>query len=406
MEKIKILIVSQYFYPENFKCNDVAFELQKRGYDVTVLTGIPNYPKGSFFDGYGYFKRRREVINGVKIKRIFLIPRGNNKAVFLMLNYLSWAVCACLYSFYLAFFKKFDKIFVHQASPVTMGLPAIIVKKIQKIPVYFWVLDLWPESLISAGGVKNKFIIRFFDSIVKALYKSSDKILISSKGFIKSISSKGNFEDKIIYFPNWADNDLINVNKQYELPDLPEGFIVMFAGNIGVAQDVENIILAAEIVVKTNKDIKFVFLGDGRDKNRIEDLVKKLNLTDNVFFLGKHPLDSMSLFFEKAHCMLVSLKNEEIFNLTLPAKVQAYMSASKPILAMMNGEGYNAIIEANCGFSAQAESPEELANNVLKMFALPFEEREKLGKNGYNFYIDKFLLENCIDNLETIMSQP
>lgn len=403
MEKVKVLVISQYFYPENFKCNDVAFQLQKRGYDVTVLTGIPNYPVGKFYNGYGYFKKKRETIDGVKVIRTFLFPRGNNNAISLFLNYISWAFFASFYAIYLGLFQKFDKIFVHQASPVTMGLPGVVVKKIQKIPMYFWVLDLWPESLVSAGGVKNKYILGAFEWVVKFLYRESDKILITSKGFTKSIVAKGDFENKIIYFPNWADSDLTKTQFNYTLPKMPEGFILMFAGNIGVAQDVESIINAAKITSETTPVIKYVFLGEGRDKERIEDLVIKFNLQNIVFFLGKHPLESMPLFFERADCMLVSLKNETIFNLTLPAKVQAYMSASKPILAMMNGEGYNTVLEAKCGFSASAENAEELAGNILKMYELSEQERKQFGSNGFEFYKQNFYLDNCMDHLEAIM---
>jgi glycosyltransferase involved in cell wall biosynthesis len=403
VEKIRVLVVSQYFYPENFKCNDIAFELQRRGYDVTVLTGIPNYPKGSFLEGYGYFKRRREVVNGVKVKRVFLLPRGNNRALSLFLNYFSWAFFACIYAVYLGLFKKFDKVFVHQASPVTMGLPGVIVKRIQNIPMYFWVLDLWPESLVSAGGVKNKYILGVFEQIVRLLYRNATKILITSRGFVKSICAKGDFKDKIIHFPNWADSDLTNTTIQYSLPQLPEGFIVMFAGNIGVAQDVENIINAARITNEKYPSIKYVFLGDGRDRERIEKLVQDYNLNDTVVFLGKHPLESMSLFFEKADCMLVSLKDEEIFNLTLPAKVQAYMSASKPILAMMNGEGYDTILDAKCGYSAPAENSKALADNVVKIFNLTKEERMHLGINGFEYYKKNFQLDNCMNHLEEII---
>ena len=166
---MKILLVTQYFYPENFKGNDIAFEMQKKGHEVTVLTGIPNYPKGEFFKGYGYFKRRRETVNGVKVIRSFLIPRGNNTTLPLMLNYFSWFFFASIYALYFSFFKKFDRVIVQQLSPVLVGIPAIIIKKIQKTPVYFWVLDLWPESLESAGGVKNKKILSFFEWIVKFL---------------------------------------------------------------------------------------------------------------------------------------------------------------------------------------------------------------------------------------------
>lgn len=403
---MKILLVTQYFYPENFKGNDIAFEMQKKGHEVTVLTGIPNYPKGEFFNGYGYFKRRRETVNGVKVIRTFLIPRGNSTAIPLMVNYFTWFIFASFYAVYLALSKKFDKIIVQQLSPVMMGLPAVVVKKIQKIPVYFWVLDLWPESLESAGGIKNKKILGFFESMVKFLYRNSDKILISSKGFKQSILKKGNFEDKIIYFPNWAEKS-INESKQnveINLPKFPSGFNILFAGNVGVAQDLVNAIKAMEIVLKQNKKINFLILGDGRDRKRLEKLVLEKNIEKNIHFYGKYPIETMSYFFSKADCMFVSLKNEPIFSLSLPAKVQAYMSVGKPIISMMNGEGYNIINEADCGFAVHAEDYKDLADKILEIEKLPVIERQRLGENGKSFYQENFVLENCISNLEKIIS--
>jgi glycosyltransferase involved in cell wall biosynthesis len=382
---MKILLVTQYFYPENFKGNDIAFEMQKKGHEVTVLTGIPNYPKGEFFNGYGYFKRRRETVNGVKVIRTFLIPRGNSTAIPLMVNYFTWFIFASFYAVYLALSKKFDKIIVQQLSPVMMGLPAVVVKKIQKIPVYFWVLDLWPESLESAGGIKNKKILGFFESMVKFLYRNSDKILISSKGFKQSILKKGNFEDKIIYFPNWAEKS-INESKQnveINLPKFPSGFNILFAGNVGVAQDLENAIKAMEIVLKQNKKINFLILGDGRDRKRLEKLVLEKNIEKNIHFFGKYPIETMSYFFSKADCMFVSLKNEPIFSLSLPAKVQAYMSVGKPIISMMNGEGYNIINEADCGFAVHAEDYKDLADKILEIEKLPVIERQRRGIQLY-----------------------
>ena len=403
---MKILLVTQYFYPENFKGNDIAFEMQKKGHEVTVLTGIPNYPKGKFFKGYGYFKRRRETVNGVKVIRTFLIPRGNSTAIPLMVNYFTWFIFASFYAVYLALSKKFDKIIVQQLSPVMMGLPAVVVKKIQKIPVYFWVLDLWPESLESAGGIKNKKILGFFESMVKFLYRNSDKILISSKGFKQSILKKGNFEDKIIYFPNWAEKS-INESKQnveINLPKFPSGFNILFAGNVGVAQDLVNAIKEIEIVLKQNKKINFLILGDGRDRKRLEKLVLEKNIEKNIHFFGKYPIETMSYFFSKADCMFVSLKNEPIFSLSLPAKVQAYMSVGKPIISMMNGEGYNIINEADCGFAVHAEDYKDLADKILEIEKLPVLERQRLGENGKSFYQENFVLENCISNLEKIIS--
>ena len=201
---MKILLVSQYFYPENFKINDLVFTLKERGHEITVLTGKPNYPKGKFFDGYSWNSPDFETINGVSVFRSNLFSRGNGGAILLFLNYLSFALLASLK------LKKikgsFDAIFVYQTSPVTVGIPAFFAKLLFKVPIYFWVQDLWPESLTAAGGIKNKFILGVFNSLTKWIYKHSKKILIQSVGFREYIQNQGVPNDKIIFYPNLTEN--------------------------------------------------------------------------------------------------------------------------------------------------------------------------------------------------------
>jgi glycosyltransferase involved in cell wall biosynthesis len=399
---MRVLLVTQYFYPENFKSNDIAFELTKRGHEVTVLTGIPNYPQGSFYQGYGLFRKRRQYINGVKIRRALLFPRGKGGGVRLALNYFSWALFASIHAFFLSLFYRFEAIVVHEPSPITQGLPAIVVKKMQHIPIYFWVLDLWPESLISAGGVTNAKILGFFTRIVKVVYNNSDKILISSQGFRESILQKGNYGDKLIYFPNWAENVFSELNSSFELPELPTGFLVMFAGNIGEAQDFDHVMRTA-LLLKEKKDIKFVFIGDGRKRAWVESFIFQHNLFDTVFCLGRFPLETMPSFFNKADVMLLSLKDELIFNLTVPAKLQAYMAAAKPVIAMLNGEGRNIIHKSNCGLSVGAADYEGLAKSICELKMMKVEERMRLGMNGRDFCMRHFSLDKCIDNLCLIL---
>lgn len=399
---MKILLVTQYFFPENFKSNDIAFELTKRGHDVTVLTGLPNYPEGNFFNHYGFFKRRKEIINGVKVIRALLIPRGKGGGVRLFFNYFSWAFFASFRALSLSFQYKFDVVLVHEPSPITQGFPAIVVKKIQKIPLHFWVLDLWPESLTSAGGITNKKVLSFFTKMVKFIYNNSDKILISSKGFRESILAKGNYEDKLIYFPNWAEDSILNGDSNYPIPELPMGFKILFAGNIGVAQDVDSIIKAA-LILKEKIDIHFVFVGDGRSKGQLEDFVIKEDLNKTVHFLGRFPLEAMKTFFTQADVLLVSLKDELIFNSTVPAKLQAYLCTQKPILGMLNGEGASLINEANCGFSVNAGDSEGLAQEIIKLYKMNNEERNILGQNGFKYFEENFTMTKCINNLESIL---
>jgi glycosyltransferase involved in cell wall biosynthesis len=399
---MKILLVTQYFYPENFKSNDIAIELTKRGHEVSVLTGLPNYPEGKIHENYGYFKRAKENYQGVNVIRTWLVPRGKGGGIRLLLNYFSWSFFASIRALFLSFQKKFDVILVHEPSPITQGFPAIVVKKIQKIPLHFWVLDLWPESLSSAGGVKNKYVLSFFTKMVKYIYNNSDKILISSKGFEESILAKGNYKEKLVYFPNWAEESILKGNSDYPIPYLPEGFKIIFTGNIGVAQDVKAIIDAA-LILKEKIDIHFVFIGDGRSKIQLENFVSENNLKNTVHFLGRFPLDAMKSFFNQADVLLVSLKDELIFNVTVPAKLQAYLCTKKPILGMLNGEGAKIINEANCGLCVNAGDSIKLAEKILEFYQMTNDNRNILGANGFKYFEENFTMGKCIDDLESIL---
>lgn len=401
---MKVMLVSQYFYPEQFKCNDVAFDLVKRGYEVTVATGIPNYPDGKFFNGYGIFKRRKEKINGVNVIRIPLVPRGKGRGFEIAINGFSWALIASVWAFFHALRNKYDYVLVHESSPVTQAFPATVIKKMQRIPFYFWVLDLWPESLTSAGGVTNKYVLGFFTSMVRFLYKQSDKILISSKGFKHSICAKGNFADKMVYFPNWAEDVIDTDLASYEIPQLPDGFKVMFAGNIGEAQDFEHILAAAH-KLKDNKEIKWIILGSGRKKEWVINYIKENGLQDTVHLMGSYPVDAMPAFFSKADVMLVSLKDELIFNLTVPAKLQAYMAAGKPVVAMLNGDAAQLVDEAKCGLASSAGNSDGLVHNILQLKDMNKDELTSLGMNGREFYKKYFDKTRCIDHLCELLSK-
>lgn len=400
---MKILIVTQYFYPETFKSNDLAFELQKRGHQVTVLTGIPNYPEGKIYNDYGFFKNRNQVVNGVKIIRSLLLPRGKGGGIRLFLNYYSFAFFASLKALKLALFNKYDAVIVHEPSPITQFYPALIVKKIQKTPIYFWVMDLWPESLEIAGGVKNKFVLNYYSKVVKKFYSESNKILITSKGFRDSIVQKGKFDEKIIYFPNWAEDSISNGNLDYPIPQLPDGFKIMFAGNIGEAQDLDTIMKAALSLKETS--IKIILVGEGRKMPFVKDFIESNKLENVVIPVGRFPVEAMASFFNQADLLLVSLKDDPIFNLTVPAKVQAYMSSGKPILAMLNGEGADTIIEANCGFTASASNEVELSQMMIKASSMKKNELDVLGENGKKFYEKFFTMKNCISKLEDILKK-
>ena len=400
---MNILIVTPHFHPENFRINDFAEEFVKRGHVITVLTAVPDYPEGKFYDGYGIFKRTRETHNGVKIYRAPLIPRGSGSNVQLALNYTSFVVGAIFTSLFLLK-NKIDIVFVFEPSPITIGIPAIFIKKIKRIPLCFWVLDLWPESVVSAGNLKNtSFVPKVLKPIVKFIYKHSDKILVSSNGFIDSIQEKGVSRDKIEFFPQWAEPIFKPFkSSEYLLGDIPkDSFKIMFAGNIGEAQDFPSILEAAK-QLKDEKDVQWVILGGGRREKWVKTKIKENGLEDCFHLLGGFPLEKMPDFYANADVMLFSLKNEFIFSITIPAKVQTYLACGKPILAMVNGEGGQVVIDANAGLTCSAESPKELVENILEMKKMSADEITALGVNARRYYEENFERSYLFNKAEVI----
>jgi glycosyltransferase involved in cell wall biosynthesis len=403
--KLRLCIFTNHFYPENFKVNDIAFELSKRGYEITVITAIPDYPQGKFYDGYSLFKRRKEVINGVRVIRLPIIPRGKGKKIELILNYISYFVSAFIFTFFHVYTDKYDEVFVHLTSPFFIGLPAVMLKRRQHIPLIFWMLDLWPESLIAWGGITNKLILKYNLKLVQYVYNNCTKILIPSEGFGESICEKGEYKDKLIYFPNWAESilpsqDISQYKKLQPFADtIKNKLIVLFAGNIGEAQNLDCIITVASDL-NDNKNIKFVFLGEGRRKEQLIEKTDKLGLSQTVFFLGHYPLNTMPIFMEMADVLLVSLKDELISNFTIPQKVQFYMSQGKPILAMLNGDGANLINTACCGIVVSPNDSIVLKSAIQKLYNTPKEKLQVLGMNGKLYYEQNFRKEKRLDQLD------
>lgn len=397
---MKLLIVSQYFWPENFRINDLAEAFAARGHDVTVLTGMPNYPTGQFFDGYGLFQRTRETWREVEIVRSPLWPRGRGSGIRLGLNYLSFAWFASI----VARFRlrgSFDAVFVFEVSPITVGIPAIVASRRFDAPILFWVLDLWPESLTAAGGVRSPGILRAVDRLVKWVYRNCSSVLVQSRAFVPEIARHGVPDSRILYFPSWGES-LFQPLQQADtslLPPLPEGFKVLFAGNIGEAQDLPAVLKAAEHL-RDRTDIQWLIVGDGRMAAWAKEEVQRCGLSQ-VHFLGRHPLDSMPHFYAAADALLLPLKREPIFALTIPGKLQSYLACARPILAMLDGEGARIVQESGAGFASPAGDAEGLAAQVLKLAAMSDAERSAMGLNGRQYYETNFDRTRLFDQLET-----
>ena len=401
---MNILIVTPHFYPENFRINDFAEAFVERGHSITVLTSVPNYPAGRFFDGYGLLMKNREIYKGINIYRVPVIPRGSGSSLRLAINYISYVIGGLFTSLFLMK-KKLDIIFVFEPSPITIGLPAIFIKKMKNIPLIFWVLDLWPESVVSASNMKSSIVPKLLTPVVKFIYRHCDRILVSSKGFINSISAKGVPKGKIEYYPQWAE-PLFRPMKTdgYLLKDLPKGsFKIMFAGNIGEAQDFPSIVEAARLL-KSNQKIHWVILGGGRKESWVRKKVEEYQLQDCFHLMGSFPLEQMPAFYSNADVMLFSLKREDIFALTVPAKVQSYLACGKPILAMIDGEGASIIEESAAGYTSPAESPEMLAENALRLAALSQIQISAMGRRARKYYDENFERSFLFDKAESIFN--
>jgi glycosyltransferase involved in cell wall biosynthesis len=399
---LKILIVTQYFYPENFRINDVCLGLNERGHSVTVLTGKPNYPSGKYFKGYDWFSSSSEKWNGIDVYRSNLILRGKGNAINLFLNYFSFAFLSCVKLFSIK--SSFDKVFVFAPSPITIGIPGIVASKLFKAKSILWVHDLWPESIRIAGGVENKFIIKIIDLMTRWIYKKVDKILIQSEAFLSYIEQQVEDKNKISYYPFYAEPFYRVENPEPKYSNgLPKGFKLLFAGNIGEGQSFPTLLEAAKVLKKMNIPISWIIFGDGRMKEMVLKEISDHGLENHFILKGSLPANEMPKYFCCADGLIVSLKKSEIFSITIPGKLQSYLACGKPIIGSLDGIGAKIINESGCGYTAKAESITELVEAILKLYNLSVDDRKILGNNGRTYFEKEFEREALLDKLENIL---
>jgi glycosyltransferase involved in cell wall biosynthesis len=393
---MKILVVCQYFFPEQFRVNDVCFELVKQGHQVTVLTGLPNYPSGIVEEKYRGFKNRSEKINGVKVIRSWLLGRGVGTKR-LALNYISFAASSTLKAVFMK--KDFDLILVYQLSPVTMALPGVLLKKLTKKPLVLYCHDLWPESIASAGISSESKIYYILLKISKWIYKRADQIFSSSKQFEEYFKHTLDIQDEIIHLPVYAEALFENIKTERKNDDLIN---LVFAGNIGEMQSVETIIYAAN-ELKEDQKIIFHIVGDGSSRKKCQDLTKQLKL-NNVVFHGQHPISEMPRFYKMADAFLITLKANKVISYTLPNKVQTYMAAGKPIIGAIDGETKMVICESNCGLCGPAEDYMKLAKNIRK-FAIETDNHTTFSQNSRRYYKHNFSKKIYMERLNNLLTK-
>jgi colanic acid biosynthesis glycosyl transferase WcaI len=387
---MRLLVVSQYFWPENFRINDLVGELVRRGHQVTVLTGLPNYPDGKVFQEFRDDPERFLNYEGAEIIRVPMTARGQG-SLRLMLNYLSFAVSASMLGFWKLRGRQFDAIFAYQVSPVTVGLPAVIMRAVKSAPLAFWVLDLWPETLEAVGVVRHPSLLQAVGKLVSFIYKRCDLVLVQSKRFIPQVQKYAGNSIRVEYFPSWAEPFFGSKDVGYadEVPPKTGSFNVLFAGNIGDAQDFPAILAAAESL-KSHSHIRWLIVGDGRLARWVADEIKRRNLHDCVLMLGRYPVERMPAFFKHANAVLVSLKDEPIFSMTIPGKLQSYLAAGIPVVAMLNGEGAEVVRNSQSGLTCAAGDHAGLAAAVLKLSEMTKEQQGAMGRNGLKVSASEF----------------
>lgn len=400
MNKKRILIVTQYFYPENFRINDLALELKNRGYEISVLTGLPNYPNGEYFDGYTKNKNCDEIWNDIPIYRCKLRPR-NKGSINLVRNYLSFIHEAKKKARELED-KNFDLIYVFEVSPITVALPAIKMKKERNIPIIMNVQDLWPENIIAITGIHNRFVIKAVKKLVKYIYKHCDLILTASESFVENIQSYlKTGQDKVHFWPQYA-----VVKKEEKKNNLfnTEDFNIVFTGNIGEAQGLDIVIEASREL--RNTPIKWQLIGDGRNERKLKEKVKEYGLNDFVLFHGRKPEHEIPQYLANADAALLILKPDPVFEMTLPAKLQTYMACGVPIIGCVSGEGRRVIMKAEAGFVSDEISKSGLIKACHMFLQCNHEEYERLRSNSFSYgnqYFDKQkLINELISNIEIL----
>jgi colanic acid biosynthesis glycosyl transferase WcaI len=400
---MKILVVTHYFWPESFRINDLVAELAQRGHRVTVLTGMPNYPGGRRYQGYGWLRPSRQEYRGATIVRHPVVTRGSGSGLRRILNYGSAAAFGALFG---ALFlrERFDVIFTFEPSPITTGVPSAVVRWRQRVPAVLWVQDLWPETLLATGMVKSRLILRLVAHLVRFVYRTTDLILVQSHGFLDSVQRYAPARTPIEYVPNWAEDfyrPLAPETCVAERAEYPAGFAIVFAGSIGAAQSLETMLDAAQAL---SADIQWIVFGDGHRADWLREQIAERGLGNRVHFLGSRPAETMPRYFAAADALFVSLRDDPIFALTIPSKLQSYLACGRPVIAVLAGEGARIVREAACGMVVSPGDGAALARAVLELRGLAPAVRSAMGARGHDYYRAHFERRRVIDRVEALLT--
>ncbi|MBX9913419.1 MAG: glycosyltransferase family 4 protein [Pseudomonadaceae bacterium] len=394
---MKVLVWTQYFWPENFHINQVVAELHKQGMHVTVLTGKPNYPDGDIFAGYSALGIQTEYRDGIEIIRLPLRARGKSSAKGLILNYLSFIASGYVLGPWALRGRKFDVVFVYAPSPLLQALPAIFVSWIKRAPLALWVQDIWPESLKATGYIKNRRILKFIEYVVRYIYRYSDSILIQSEGFRDSVQRLSSDRTKVQFFPNTAVQLTKDNLSSLDLRRVSRYFSVVFAGNIGMAQSCTTIVEAAKIL-QGYKSIRFFVVGSGSMEKEIAQMIHDEQL-DNIELFGRVSPEEVASIYTVSSVLLLTLRDDPVLAVTVPSKFQGYLAAGKPIIVSCNGQTAQMLTDAKAGLSCAAGDSLQLAEAVLELFGSERQRLEEMGENGRAFFLRCYHLPPRVSQL-------
>lgn len=389
--KHRILVVSQHYWPESFRINDICDFFVQKGCSVDVLCGIPNYPKGCFFDGYGWLKNKKQKHNGVNITRACEIPRGNSSIFRVFCNNISFAIFSITHIPRLLF-NKYDKIFLFQTSPVIMTIAGILIGKITKTETIMYVGDLWPENLFSMFKTKNKIFIRLITVVSHWHYRQADKLIVLSEKMKDKLTQTTQIDTKkIIILPQACEKIYETpIHDQGLIEKFKDGFNIVFTGYISPAQSFETIIDAAKILKDDGlNDINWIIVGDGMSKDWLKEQFKKAGLSNSAYFEGQKSIDDIPKYFFISSILIACLVKSDLLDATIPSKIMSYIAAGRPVVLAMDGEVQTLINDTiKCGFAGPAGDAQSLSTNIKKIYKLSAKDRSTLGKRARKYHFE------------------
>lgn len=396
---MKILIVSQSFYPDHFKINELIKDFAKAGHEVTVLSGLGDYTTGKVHPNYRFFRNRTEQYNGCTVKRVRTISRRTGP-IFRSLNYLSFWFFGSIWAFFAA--KKFDMVYVYQPSPATMIYPGITAAKRSQAPLLIYCLDIWPEAVKAMSIQEESLPFRMIHKLSTHAYQQASFILVSSQSFLTYMHEVNHIPyEKMAFLPQHAE-DSLEIPKEIPISIQQAKHNFVFTGNIGYVQDIETIIKATALVPK-DYDFRVHIVGDGSNLATCQQLAKELQLEEKVVFYGRQPSHLMPVFYDMADACLLTLKYENKIGLTIPAKLQGYMAAGKPVLAAIEGDAKQVIKEADCGLCVAASDEQGLADGLVQFMAYSPQELKQMGENAKTYVAAHFTKDTFVTKtLETM----